>query len=160
MRSVVLVLGAPLLVGTASAAQAAPRYVATPLPSTDFSVATAIGDRGIVVGAVRTATGNRAYVWDGANVGFLGPPAGDSRATAVNASGDVAGWAQPPGGLTRAFVYRGGALEDRGGPAGESSVAGIDPSGRVVGTSGTRARPEARCTTSTRSSPAALPARC
>ena len=60
-----------------------------------------------------------------------------SRATAINAAGQVVGEAATSSGATHAFLYAGGKTRDLGTLGGGNSCAyGINATGQVVGSSG------------------------
>jgi probable HAF family extracellular repeat protein len=90
----------------------------------------AINDSGLVVGSYDDAGVARAFAWQDGVLRDLGAPrTTSSRATAVNARGDIVGQA---GG--HAFLYRDGAFVDLGTLGGAASIAkGINDRGEVVG---------------------------
>ena len=78
-----------------------------PLPGGDFSAATAINERGDVVGESSTAGGDRhAVVWSGGSVRDLGTLGGSSSsAVGINENGLIAGNAQDANGNDHAVVW-------------------------------------------------------
>lgn len=92
----------------------------------------AINDAGVVVGTHVDAGRDRAFMFkDGVltHLGTLGDPSAPSRATAINARGQVVGSSNG-----RAFLYEGGAMRDLGTLGGGSGIAnGINDRGQVVG---------------------------
>jgi probable HAF family extracellular repeat protein len=58
----------------------------------------------------------------------------NSRATAINSSGQVVGYSQNSAGQLRAFLYSGGSIQDLGANGGVGSTASaINDSGQIVG---------------------------
>jgi probable HAF family extracellular repeat protein len=97
--------------------------------------AVAINGAGQVAGAVSNGTDQRAALYSGGNVTDLGTLGGQSSfPTAINASGQVAGYTYSPNNplnSARAFMYSDGKMI---GLAGLGSYAyGINDAGRVVG---------------------------
>ena len=123
-----------------------------PLPGDTSGAATAINDRGQIVGisgtcdqAVGRFTAAHAVLWENGvptNIGNLG---GDTwnTAMAINERGDVVGFASQPGDdpdnpLLRAFLWtRRGGIRNLGTLPGDvySEAHGINERGQVVGTS-------------------------
>jgi len=123
-----------------------------PLPGDTSGAATAINDRGQVVGisgtcdqAVGRYTAKHAVLWDKGRVIELGDLGGEhwNTPTAINARGDVVGFASLPGSGPDAPVLRAVLWTRRGGiqnlgtlPGDVSSQAqGINDRGQVVGVS-------------------------
>jgi probable HAF family extracellular repeat protein len=143
MRRLCIVLSLVAAVLGAVSAQslaAGPEYLLTDLGTLGgtSSVAYGVNANGIVVGRSRTSTGaDRAFVWDSVNgMRNLGTfsGSGESAATAVNASGVVAGWAHASGG-NRPFVWtQSTGLQMPTNIASDSSASAINSSGDVSGT--------------------------
>ena len=131
--------------------QGTPRQL-PPLPGDSTSSATAINQRGQVVGisgecdvAVGRKSATHAVLWDGSSIIDLGSLGGDYWRTpmAINNSGVVVGFANPPDGdfdgdSLRAFVWtRSGGMQDLGRFAGDqfSEALGVNDSGQIVGVS-------------------------
>ncbi len=99
------------------------------------SEATAINDKGQVVGWAKTASGvEHAFLYSNGKMTDLGtlPAYSDSGATAINDSGEVVGWAKTSGGSEDAFLYQNGTMTD----LGAGCAYGINDSGQVVGAAG------------------------
>ncbi|MBL9138679.1 MAG: hypothetical protein JNK85_22610 [Verrucomicrobiales bacterium] len=120
------------------------------LPGGNLSVATGINDDGLIVGYAQTGDGTfRAFT---AGTSVLAPLAltngyASMWATAVNAAGEIAGYARlASGGNTNAFLSVNGLTQDLGRPAGADDVVvtAISDQGLVVGNalfpSGARSR--------------------
>ena len=123
-----------------------------PLPGDSTSSATAINQRGQVVGisgecdvAVGRKSATHAVLWDGSSITDLGSLGGDYWRTpmAISNAGVVVGFTNPPDGdfdgdSLRAFVWtRSGGMQDLGRFAGDqfSEALGVNDSGQVVGVS-------------------------
>ena len=124
-----------------------------PFPGDSTSAATAVNDRGQVVGisgdcdvAVGRKSARHALMWDGDQVVDLGDLHGQYWNTpmALNQNGTmVVGFANPPDGdfdgdSLRAFVWtRDGGMKDLGRLAGDQSsqALGVNSSGQIVGLS-------------------------
>lgn len=123
-----------------------------PYPGDSASAATAINERGQVVGisgdcdqAVGRYSARRAVMWDHGAVLDIGNLGGDSWHTpmAINSRGDVVGFSNVPGGApgvfnARAFLWtREGGIRDLGVLTHNtvSQAHGINADGLVVGTS-------------------------
>ena len=123
-----------------------------PFPGDATSAATAINDRGQVVGisgecdvAVGRRSATHAVLWENGTVHDLGNLGGDFWHTpmAINARGDVVGFGNPPGGDIdaddlRAFLWtRGGGIENLGkrDQDGLSQALDINARGQIVGVS-------------------------
>lgn len=124
---------------------------ALPLIAGDSSgAATAINDRGQAVGisgacdqAVGRYTAAHAVLWDDGTATDIGagvlPAPFWNTPTAINAHGDVVGFAgdpsDPTGGITHAFLWTraGGMRLLDGDPSDNSTATGINASGEVVG---------------------------
>jgi len=102
-----------------------------------WSMATAINDRGQVIGWADTKSKSRhAFLWEDAKMRDLGAPGGtSSSATAINGHGQVigtAGIAEQSAG--HAFLWQAGKMRDLGTLGGPSSAAfAINEQGQVVG---------------------------
>jgi len=98
-------------------------------------LATDVNNQGQVVGYHSTNQGTRAFLWSNGtlqNLGTLG--GGDSRAFAVNETGQVVGQSTRADGLWHAFLWQNGTMQDLGALNADVSVAtDIDNQGRVVG---------------------------
>jgi probable HAF family extracellular repeat protein len=103
------------------------------------SDATAINAQGEIVGtATSTASGpGHAVLWADNTVTDLGtlPGGTSSAATAINARGQIVGWAQTASGVQHAALWDKGAITDLGTlPGGQQSYAsGINDRGQIVG---------------------------
>ena len=123
-----------------------------PLPGDSTSSATAINQRGQVVGisgecdvAVGRKSATHAVLWDGSSITDLGSLGGDYWRTpmAISNSGVVVGFTNPPDGdfdgdSLRAFVWtHSGGMQDLGRFAGDqfSEALGVNDSGQIVGVS-------------------------
>lgn len=123
-----------------------------PLPGDSTSAATAINNRGQVVGisgecdvAVGRRSATHAVLWDNGTVTDIGNLGGNFWHTpmAINDRGDVVGFSNPPDGdidadSVRAFAWtRSGGIKDLGKLAGDafSQALGINSRGQVVGVS-------------------------
>ena len=73
----------------------------------DTSVATAINERGQVVGYSTNADGQtRAFLYSNGRMRSIGSPKGDSRATDINDRGHIGGYFLNNSGSARGFVYK------------------------------------------------------
>lgn len=110
------------------------------LPGSTDSIATAINNRGQVVGE----SGSQAFLWQNGGMCALGTLPGytDSWATAINDQGQIAGRAFTPRGdldwaswPSHAFLWQKGVMRDLGVPQGclTSRAYGINAKGQVVG---------------------------
>ena len=123
-----------------------------PLPGDSASAATAINQRGQVVGisgecdqAVGRFTAQHAVLWDKGTVTELPNLGGESwhTPTAINERGDVVGFSNPPGDVDGSFIAhaflwtRKGGIRDLGTLAGDeiSQAQAINARGQVVGVS-------------------------
>ena len=101
-----------------------------------------LNDRGQVVGLSQTAPDSsvaHAFLWQQGEMRDLGTLGGEnSVATAINSSGQIAGWSGTAGGETHAFIWKNGVMKDIGTLGGTTSMAeGINEHGDVVGESTT-----------------------
>lgn len=115
----------------------APREVDLGTLGGSASRATAISDRGMVVGDSTTADGQtHAFLWRHGVMTDLGTLGGDfSTAMAVNDAGHVVGESRTADGQLHAFLWRDGDMVDLG-PAGDTShAADINRFDIVIGTS-------------------------
>jgi probable HAF family extracellular repeat protein len=110
--------------------------------------ATALNDRGVVVGTSATADGaQHAFRWRAGRMTDLGVLPGhvSSEAVDVNEAGTVAGTSTAADGTRHAFVWQYGRMVDLGTLGGESSWAiGINEKGQVLGLSEPPGRPPHR----------------
>jgi MYXO-CTERM domain-containing protein len=104
------------------------------------SFAYGINDSGVVTGTSDSPAGQRAFVWADGTMTNLGVPSGgttffDSRAEAINNSGQVVGTASDSAGRLHGFVHQSGTFTDLTAELGltESWATGINNSGQVVG---------------------------
>lgn len=102
------------------------------------SQATALNDRGDVVGHSQIADGENAPIhafrWRAGHLRDLGTLGGpNSFATAINNHGDVVGFSDRANGGTHAFLWRDGHLRDLGSLGGDSIATGINDRGEIVG---------------------------
>jgi probable HAF family extracellular repeat protein len=102
----------------------------------DHSVS-AINDRGQVVGASQTRTGERhAFLWENGTTRDLGPAGVESEAAAINDRGLVAGWAADASGDSYPVIWDGGdtrKLCELGAADELSKAAAVNEQGQVVG---------------------------
>jgi len=98
-----------------------------------FSGATAINDRGQIVGRSETASGEwHAFLWQNGHMTDLGL----DMATGINNRGQVVG-ATPQGTRYQAYRWRNGTLTDLGDlGSGFSQATAVNARGHVVGSSG------------------------
>ena len=104
------------------------------------SRATAINNRGQVVGVSGTATNvQRAFLWQDGTMTDLGTLGGDSsEAAAINDLGQVVGSSSTATNVAHAFLWQNGTMTDLGTLGGDSSEAvAVNGRGQVVGTSST-----------------------
>jgi probable HAF family extracellular repeat protein len=115
-------------------ATATVRYVLTRLAEGNGS-ATAINNKGQVVGYTFSSGDLRAYIWTNGTMRFLGSLGGGSSfAYALNEAGQVVGSAQAANGQFHAFLWENGTMRDLGTlGADASSALRIDANGRIVG---------------------------
>jgi len=100
------------------------------------SRATAINNRGQVVGVSGTATNvQRAFLWQDGTMTDLGTLGGDSsEAAAINDLGQVVGSSSTATNVAHAFLWQNGTMTDLGTLGGDSSEAvAINGLGQVVG---------------------------
>jgi len=117
-------------------------------PDVDFSKATALNDAGQVVGIFGYWTNRKdglawhpddhAFLYDNGKMQDLGTLGGRmSQAFAINASGQIVGWAENADGAKHAFIYRDGKMSDLGVLGWSGSLArSINTAGDVVGVFG------------------------
>jgi probable HAF family extracellular repeat protein len=106
------------------------------LPGATGSQAFSLNDAAEVVGE----SGGQAFVYDAAGMRGLGTLGGStSAATGVNLRGDIVGYAETSGRLTRAFrKLAGGAMEELGTLGGSNSWAmAVNATGQVTGSAET-----------------------
>ncbi|MGH3143712.1 MAG: hypothetical protein ACRDO9_11380 [Gaiellales bacterium] len=100
--------------------------------------------RGDIVGWAHIRRGPKhAVLWRGGTLADIGPPGKRSEATAINASGEVVGWAGTrAGGVSSAFLWRNGRATNIGAALPSQSYAtAINNRGAVVGDWRTRDYP-------------------
>ncbi|HEX6076838.1 MAG TPA: hypothetical protein VFZ32_16425 [Micromonosporaceae bacterium] len=118
------------------AGNAAPPLRIMDLGAGDNSIASAINQRGHVVGQSHY----RAFLWRRGQITDLGTLGGGySYATDVNNRDEVVGYSAVADGAIHAFLWRRGVMTDLGVlPGGDNSYAnGINDRGEVVGSSAT-----------------------
>lgn len=121
-------------VGDGVLATTAVRYVLTRLAEGNGS-ATAINNKGQVVGYTFSSGDLRAFIWANGTMRFLGGLGGGSSfAYAINEAGQVVGAARVANGQLHAFLWQNGTMRDLGTLGADASTAlGIDANGRIVG---------------------------
>lgn len=140
-RAVSFIATVALLLGGAVAGRAQPTYVAVDLgtlggTSLDSSVAMDINNRGDIVGFSTINGQTHAFLWTQSggmqDLGTLG--GAESRANAINDSGQVVGSAQNAAGVQRAFLWTAsGGMVEIGPENTPSSATDINNAGQVVG---------------------------
>lgn len=113
-----------------------------------YSTATALNDKGQIVGRVYKEGGEsavwwarpaHAFLWAGGQMHDLGVPTGciASRASAINASGQIVGWALTRTQGRHAFLWDKGVMHDLGTlPGGRfSDAVAINDKGQIAGDS-------------------------
>lgn len=104
------------------------------LPDYDSTVALAVNNAGIAVGYAEQQGKARACRFVDGKVQDLGTLGKESRATAINNHGEIAGWAEVEGNVPHAVVWRNGKLVDVSPPdALQTWVSGINDRGELVG---------------------------
>jgi probable HAF family extracellular repeat protein len=108
--------------------------------ATQQTTAAAVNEARTIAGTAATAAGFTAYQWKaGAAIDYLQPVTGlpNSDAEAINAAGDIAGYAYDNSGASRAVLWRDGAVVDVGSvvaPGRASQATDVSDTGDVVGT--------------------------
>ena len=105
-----------------------------PDPDSMQGVATAINNRGQIVGYCSTLASEHAFLWQDGRVLDLGTLDGDTESipTAINEAGDVVGYSYADTIATRrAFLWRDGVMLDLGLPT--SNANDINDLGQIVG---------------------------
>ena len=100
------------------------------------SRATAINNRGEVIGKAETASGvSHAFLWSNGVMHDLGSPGGESEANGINDHGQVVGGFSLRGLLSpsRAFLYQKGRMTVLGPPGRGASARAINNSGEIAG---------------------------
>lgn len=104
------------------------------LPNYDASVALAVNNAGVAVGYAEQQGRARACRFADGKVQDLGTLGKESRATAINNRGEIAGWAEPVGNQPHAVVWRGGKLIDLGLPSTiQAWISSLNDRGDLVG---------------------------
>jgi len=101
------------------------------------------------INAVDQVVGSPAFVWKAGTLTALpalaGAPAGDAGATAIDISGQIAGWSGIAGGsgAQHAALWSGGTVTDLGtvGGIAFNQATAINAAGQIVGTADPRCRP-------------------
>src|SRR5258708_11337361 len=107
----------------------APGATWIPTPATQFAAVTAVNEDGAAVGWIDTSAGRRAFLFADGVFSILPVPGGYVQATAIDASGRIAGHAD-----SKSFIYDDGAITNLGTFGGRFSIPrGIDRSAGVVG---------------------------
>ena len=101
------------------------------------SQASAINDRGQIVGRSGNPGSSRAFLWEDGTMIDLGPPGVEySWAHGINNRGQIAGLSYTQSGEVHAFLWIDGSMTDLGTLGGPSSYAfGINSRGQVMGRS-------------------------
>jgi probable HAF family extracellular repeat protein len=108
----------------------------------DFVIATAINNRGQIVGTSETSTHQmHAFLWQNGRLRDIGGSCRDSQADAVNDRGQVVGSCTLSTGRSHAFLWEKGKMRDLGALPGSDSGGGgsqawaVNSRGQVVGDS-------------------------
>ena len=152
-----LALTGVVVTSSGGGTQAQARWVITDLGTLggDDSQATAINDRGQVVGFAYTTAKDKdghqnwhAFLWTNGRMRDLGTFGGrNSEALAINEHGQVVGWADTKAKgangeqIAHAFLWENGRMRDLGTLGGQgSSAMDINDHGQIVGKADTRAK--------------------